>query len=99
MTRSPGYIKPFFKEIKVYDRRTDKDQGALHQLYERLVGGVARCLKTGRAQEVATKAIITGQVGKPETSTWQIVGQLIKNAFFKAILPTFETGIVGAGKH
>lgn len=75
-----------------------KDEGAVHQLYERLLGGSAMILKNRPGHEVATKAMITGQVGKPETSTWQIAGQLIKNAFFKAILPTFETGVAGAGK-
>ncbi|MBL0224690.1 MAG: DUF748 domain-containing protein [Geobacteraceae bacterium] len=93
-----GYIKPFFKGMKVYDRRTDKDQGILHQAYEMMVGGVAMLLKNRSQHEVATKADISGPVGSPETSTWQIVGQLIKNAFFKAILPSFEKELAGPGK-
>jgi hypothetical protein len=93
-----GYIKPFFKEMKVYDRRKDKEQGFVHQMYEMMVGGVAKILENRSQQEVATKADISGPVGNPETSTWQIVIRLIKNAFFKAILPTFEKEATGAGK-
>ena len=93
-----GYIKPFFKEMKVYDRRTDKGRGIFHQMYEMMVGGVAKILENRPHQEVATKADIKGSVGKPETSTWQIVGELIKNAFFKAILPSFEKEATGTGK-
>jgi Domain of Unknown Function (DUF748) len=93
-----GYIKPFFKDIKVYDRRKDKGQGIFHQAYEMLIGGVAKLLENRSRQEVATKADITGSVDKPETSTWQIVVELIKNAFFKAILPSFEKEVTGAGK-
>jgi len=93
-----GYIKPFFKDMKVYDRRKDKGRSVPHQMYEMLVGGVAKILENRPHQEVATKADITGPVGKPKTSTVQIVLQLIKNAFFKAILPSFEKEVTGAGK-
>lgn len=93
-----GYIKPFFKDMKVYDRRTDKERGFGHRMYEMLIGGVATLLENRSHQEVATKADITGRVGNPETSTWQIVAGVIKNAFFKAILPSFEKEAAGAGK-
>src|SRR6185369_625284 len=93
-----GYIKPFFKDMKVYDSRKDKKRGVSHQMYEMLVGGVAKILENRPHQEVATKVDINGSVGKPETSTWQIVGELIKNAFFKAILPSFEKEATGTGK-
>jgi hypothetical protein len=93
-----GYIKPFFKNIKVYDRRKDKDRGILHQAYEMMIGGVAKLLKNKPTQKVATKVNITGPVEKPETSTWQIIVELIKNAFFKTILPNFEQEASGVGK-
>jgi hypothetical protein len=63
-----------------------------------MIGGVAMLLENRSRQEVATKAIITGSVENPETSTWQIIVELIKNAFFKAILPSFEKEITGTGK-
>jgi hypothetical protein len=91
-----GYIKPFFKDIKV--SRKDKGRGIFHQAYEMMIGGVALLLENRSRQEVATKANITGSVDNPETSTWQIVVELIKNAFFKAILPSFEKEVTGAGK-
>ena len=94
-----GYVKPFFKGMKVYDRRKDKGKGIFHQMYEMLVGGVAKLLENRPQQAVATKADIRGMVEKPQTSTWQIIGELIKNAFFKAILPSFEKEATGAGKH
>jgi hypothetical protein len=93
-----GYIKPFFKDIKVYDGLKDKEQGIFHQMREMMIGGVAKLLENRPRQEVATKADITGSMEKPETSTWQIIVELIKNAFFKAILPNFEKEIAGAGK-
>ena len=93
-----GYIKPFFKDITVYDRRKDRDRGVIHQAYEMMVGGVAGLLENRSRQEVATKANIAGSLKKPQTSSWEIVVGLIKNAFFKAILPSFEKVATGTGK-
>jgi hypothetical protein len=84
--------------MKVYDKRKDKEKGLFHKLYERLIGGVAKLLQNRPRQEVAIKADISGLVQKPQTSTLQIIVELIKNAFIKAILPTFEREVSGAGK-
>jgi len=93
-----GYVKPFFKDIKVYDSRKDKEKSLFHKMYEMMVGGVAGLLESGRTGEVATKVDISGPLKKPEVSTWQIIGRLIKNAFFKAILPGFDREVSGQRK-
>lgn len=85
-----GYAKPFFKGVKVYDRRMDRKKTAPHKMYEMLVGGVARLLKGGPQGEVAAKVNISGPLAKPHTDRWQIIGQMLKNAFFKALLPGFD---------
>jgi len=85
-----GYVKPFFRDITVYDRRTDREKGLFRQLYEIMVGGVSTLFESGKTGEVATKADISGQIQTPEVSTWQIIGRLVQNAFFRAILPGFE---------
>lgn len=93
-----GYIKPFFKDMQVYDRRQDKEKGIFRQMYEMLVGGVSKLLENRQRDQVATKADIAGPLKDPETSTWQIIVQLVRNAFFRAILPTFENEMAGAKK-
>ena len=93
-----GYLKPFFKDLKVYDKRKDKDKGFFHKMYERVVGGVAKLLENRKHKDVATKADISGLVQQPHTSTLQIIGELVRNAFIKAILPTFESEFAKAGK-
>jgi hypothetical protein len=67
-------------------------------MYEMLVSAIAVILENRSEQEVATKVNISGSVNNPKTSSWQIVIELIKNAFFKAILPSFEREVTGAGK-
>jgi hypothetical protein len=84
--------------MKVYDRQKDKERGFGHKMYETLIGGVAKLLENRSQQKVAIRTDISGPVGNTETSTWQIFGQLIKSAFFKAILPSFEKDASGADK-
>ena len=40
--------------------------------------------------EAATVTDLSGPVENPQADTWQVVGKLVQNAFFKAILPGFE---------
>src|SRR6185369_9621470 len=72
-----GYIKPFFRDMNVYGSRKDKERGIPHQMYEMLVGGAAKILENRSHREVATRIDIKGPVGKPETSSLQIVVELI----------------------
>jgi hypothetical protein len=91
--RVEGYIKPLFRDIKVYDARQDQEKSLFHKLYEGLVGGVAKLLENTPREEVATRTEVSGALENPQTSTWQTVINLVKNAFFKAILPGFEREI------
>jgi hypothetical protein len=51
---------------------------------------VSELLENFPRDEVATKADIAGPLENPRASTWQVLVTLIRNAFFKAILPGFE---------
>jgi hypothetical protein len=54
------------------------------------VGGVSKLLENQPRDEVATKAEVVGRLDDPKTSTWQAIGNLVRNAFFRAILPGFD---------
>jgi hypothetical protein len=82
-----GYVKPLFKGLKVYDRH---NKSVFHKIYLGLVNVTAKVLKNRSQKEIATKTTISGPIESPKTSTWQIVINLIKNAFIKSILPGFE---------
>nr|WP_279342367.1 DUF748 domain-containing protein [Geotalea sp. SG265] len=93
-----GYLKPLFKDIKVYDKRKDKEKTVFHKLYEMLIGGVAKLLENPPRREVATVVDISGPVKKPQMSTWQVLVELVTNAFFKAILPGFEREVTSGNR-
>jgi hypothetical protein len=85
-----GYVKPLFRDLDVYDKRQDQEKSAFRKMYEGLIGGVARLLENRPRDEVATKAEVAGPVQDPQASTIEVIGRLIQNAFFKAILPGFD---------
>jgi len=88
-----GYVKPLFKDIKAYDRRQDKNKGVFHNVYERLIGGISWVLENRPRDEVATVVTVSGKLDNPKTSTMEAVLGLVRNAFFKAILPGFERSV------
>jgi hypothetical protein len=85
-------VKPLFSDVRAYDPAQDRDKGFLRRLYERIVGGVSKVLKNAPREEVATVVVISGPLPDPKASTLQAVGNLVRNAFFKAILPGFDRG-------
>ncbi len=84
-----GYLKPIFAGVQVYDRRQDAQKPVLHQVYEELVGVLEVALRNAKG-EVGTKVDISGRASDPQSSTWEIVAGLLKNAFIKAISHGFE---------
>jgi hypothetical protein len=88
--RVNGYVKPIFKDVEVYDPNQDSDKAWTKKIYETVIGGVVELLKNEERQQVAAETDVSGPVPSPRADTWQIVGTLIQNAFFKAILPGLE---------
>ncbi len=85
-----GYIKPLFKDLKVYNKEQDKGKSTVRKMYERVVGGVAKVLKNRPREEVATKAQVLGRLDNPKVGLIDAILKLVENAFFKAILPGFD---------
>ncbi|HET9491355.1 MAG TPA: DUF748 domain-containing protein [Methylomirabilota bacterium] len=85
-----GYVKPFFRNVDVYEPEQDEDKGFFQKVYEKIAGGVAKLLENKPRDEVATQAPVAGPVQDPRASTWQVLVNLVKNAFIEAILPGFD---------
>ena len=88
--RIDGYVKPLFADIDVYDREQDKDKPVLKKIYEKVAGAVSHLLENQPRDEVVTVAEISGPLENPDSSLWEIVVRLLRNAFVDAILPGFD---------
>jgi hypothetical protein len=87
--RIDGYVKPLFRDVDVYDPQKDQDKALSQKIYKAVVGGVMSLLENQPRAEVATKTDVSGTLENPDVHTWQIIGNLVQNAFFNAILPGF----------
>ena len=87
--RIEGYVKPFLKDVEVYDPKQDHDELS-KKLFETVVNGVLDLFRSNTTGQVATKTDVSGPVDDPKAGTWEILMKLVENAFFKAILPGFE---------
>ncbi len=88
-----GYVKPFFKDVDVYDPAQDEDQGFLKQVYEGLLDGLVTMFENEPREEVATETEVKGPLEDPRASTWDILLNLVKNAFLEAIVPGFKASL------
>ena len=79
-----GYIKPLFRELKVYDKRKDAERSAFQKLYEKLIGGLSSLLENRTPRrEVATETTVHGELdgGATKISTGEALVNLVRNAF------------------
>lgn len=56
-------------------------------MYEGLVDGIVTMFKNEPRDEVATETEVKGPLDDPRASTWDILLNLVKNAFLKAMVP------------
>jgi hypothetical protein len=86
-----GYVKPLLREVEVGGNGKAADTGLRQHLYQGLAGAAAKVLKNRPRREIATVIPISGPVTNPRFGRWDAVGGLLRNAFFKAIHPGFES--------
>ena len=84
--RVDGYVKPVIVDFEVAAPKPE-EAGVGKRIYRGIVGGVATVLKNPPRDQIATETRLSGPLDNPKTSTLQILGNLVQNAFFKAILP------------
>ena len=88
--RMRGYVKPLFADVQVTDKEQDRDKPLGKKVYEHIVSGLSKVLKNRSTKDLATRVEISGELGNTQTSTWQAVVGILRNAFVKAILPGFD---------
>jgi uncharacterized protein DUF748 len=87
-----GYAKPIIKDLKVVNWEKDKDK-PLKIAWEAVIGSVAWIFKNHSKEQLATKAEFTGNLKSPDTNIWEIIGQVLHNAFIQALYPALENSV------
>jgi len=86
-----GYVKPLFRNIKVFSLRDDVTAGNVLQVFwEALVGFATEVLKNQRRDQFGTMIPFHGNVNSPQTDILATVGNILRNAFIRAYLPKLQ---------
>ena len=96
-----GYIKPLLKDLDILGKEDRKDN-PLKQLWEAVAGGVSEIFENQPKERVATKIPLRGSTKNLDTNVWYAIGEVIRNAFIRALQPAIDQEInisaVGGGK-
>jgi len=86
--RVDGYVKPIFRDLKIMS--PDEKKPLPEKVYEGIVAGAGKILTNPPHDQIATKTDLSGPLENPHASILQITGNLVRHAFFKAILPGLD---------
>jgi hypothetical protein len=87
-----GYTKPIIKDLKVLNWEKDKDK-PLKIAYEAVVEAIAWIFKNHNKDQLATKVEFEGNIKKPDVDIWNVIGEVLKNAFIQALYPSLENSV------
>jgi hypothetical protein len=89
-----GYVKPLFRDLKVFDLAEDLEGGnVLQAFWQALVGAVTGLLKNQPRDQFGTLIPFTGDLSRTtNTDTLATIGNVLRNAFVRAYLPRLESG-------
>lgn len=61
--------------------------------YEAVVEAVAWVFKNQNKEQLATKVDFEGNIKNLNIDIWQLIGQVLKNAFIQALYPSLENSV------
>lgn len=90
-----GYAKPLFRNVKVLSLRDVQNDNPLQLLWEALVGAVGAVFTNQSRDQFGTRITISGNLDGPRTDILEVVGNVLRNAFVRAYLPSIERRVDG----
>lgn len=85
--RFKGYVKPFVQDLEVGGGRKE---GALKRVKEAVIDVAASLLSNKDTEAVASRTPFAGAFDDPQIGVWAAVVSVLRNAFVKALTPSFE---------
>jgi len=89
-------VKPLVTDLQI-PNWNEEPENFLQRVWGVLVGVTAKVFRNHPKDRFATRIDFSGSFDNPDYSVWEIIGQILKNTFVKAIPPRLE-GDVSLGK-
>jgi hypothetical protein len=90
--RFKGYVKPMIKDLDVLGHE-DREDNVLKKLWEGIVGAVGEVFENQPKERIATKIPLEGSTKNLDTNVWYAIGEIIQNAFIRALQPAIDQEI------
>jgi hypothetical protein len=87
-----GYVKPLIQELDVLGKE-DREDNIFRKLWEGMVGSAGQVFKNQQEAQIATKIRFEGNIENPNTSIWDTLANILRNAFIQAIQPAIDNQI------
>ncbi|MBS0189122.1 MAG: DUF748 domain-containing protein [Planctomycetes bacterium] len=85
-----GYAKPLFRDAIVLGPRDLREESPFRAGWEAIVGAVGAILSNQERRQFGTRFTLVGEFDDPQTSTLEVIGNVLRNAFIRAYLPNIE---------
>lgn len=87
-----GYAKPLMQDVDMYGTQEQNDP-LLRKVWEGIVEFAANVVENEDEDQVAARIPFTGTIANPETSIWQTIASVLRNAFVSAFARSLEGSI------
>jgi hypothetical protein len=87
-----GYAKPLMQDVDMYGTQ-EKNDPLLRKIWEGIVEFAANVVENEEEDQVAARIPFTGTINNPQTSIWQTIASVLRNAFVSAFARSLEGSI------
>lgn len=93
-----GYVKPLFRDLTIMRLDPDASEGNILQVFwEALVGATTELLENQPKNQFATQIPVRGDLTRPQTELLTVLGNVLRNAFIRAYMPTIQGNVADVG--
>lgn len=87
-----GYAKPLMQNVDMYGSQ-ERDDSLLRKMWEGVVEFAANIVENEDEEQVGARIPFSGTIHNPETSIWQTIASVLRNAFVSAFARSLEGSI------
>jgi len=85
-----GYVKVLFRNLDVFEWEKERKKNILDIFWEAIAGVLSEGFRNHPHDQLAAQIPVSGSFTDVHADLWSATGSLLKNAFVRALLPTFE---------
>lgn len=87
-----GYAKPLMRDVDIYGTQ-EQDDSLLRKAWEGIVEFATNIVENDEEDQVGARVPFSGTIDNPDTSIWQTIVSVLRNAFVSAFARSLEGSV------